>query len=130
VSRGMHQTAFNNWSVDTPTAGHDDYWKEDERKGIKRKYRRTNADRKQHQQRIVSGQPKQTERAVAVKIAKPVTAADMARTVGIDPKAFRQALRDAKLPWHQHDEDWTAEPKSAEHLAMRTVLVSLLKRKR
>ncbi|KAA3442032.1 hypothetical protein C7I87_32485 [Mesorhizobium sp. SARCC-RB16n] len=61
---------------------------------------------------------------------KLTNAADMARSVGIDPKAFRQALRDAKLPWHKRNDDWTVEIDGDEHSSMRTVLVTLLKRKK
>jgi hypothetical protein len=63
-------------------------------------------------------------------MAKLTTADDMARAVGVDPKAFRQALRDAELPSHDRNDDWEVELDSAEHSAMRTVLVTLLKRKK
>lgn len=62
-------------------------------------------------------------------MAKLTSAADMARAVGVDPKAFRQALRNANFPWHKHNDDWIVELDSAEHSSMRTVLVTLLKRK-
>lgn len=63
-------------------------------------------------------------------MTKLTGAADMARSVGVDPKAFRQALRDAKFPWHKHNDDWVVELDSSEHSSMRTVLVTLLKRKK
>ena len=62
---------------------------------------------------------------------KLTSAADMARSVGVDPKAFRLALRDAQFPWqHQLNGDWNVELDSPEHSSMRTVLVTLLKRKK
>jgi hypothetical protein len=62
---------------------------------------------------------------------KLTSAADMARSVGVDPKAFRQALRDAQFPWqHQLNDDWNVELDSAEHSSMRTVLVTLLKKRK
>ncbi|MFB9981230.1 hypothetical protein ACFSQQ_19570 [Mesorhizobium kowhaii] len=63
-------------------------------------------------------------------MAKLTNAADMAGTVGVDPTAFRQALRNAKFPWHKRNADWIVELDSAEHSSMRTVLVTLLKRKK
>jgi hypothetical protein len=63
-------------------------------------------------------------------MTKMTNAADMARAVGVDPKAFRQALRNAKFPWHKRNEDWIVAIDSAEHSSMRTVLVTLLKRKK
>ncbi|MER9507873.1 hypothetical protein [Mesorhizobium sp. M0579] len=63
-------------------------------------------------------------------MAKPTNAADMARAVGVDPKAFRQALRNANFPWHKRNDDWVVDLDSAEHSAMRTVLVTLLRRKK
>lgn len=56
-----------------------------------------------------------------------ITAIDIARSAGVDPKAYRQALRDADFPWHHHNERWTVEIDSPEHEAMRRVL-NLLKR--
>ncbi len=35
-----------------------------------------------------------------------VTAIEMARAAGIDPKRFRQALQEEKLDWHRHNERW------------------------
>ncbi|PBB89893.1 hypothetical protein CK215_25160 [Mesorhizobium sp. WSM3864] len=61
---------------------------------------------------------------------KPTNAADMARAVGVDPKAFRQALRNKNFPWHKHNDDWVVDLNSDEHSAMRTVLVTLLRRKK
>ena len=63
-------------------------------------------------------------------MSKPTNAADMARAVGVDPKAFRQELRNANFPWHNLNDDWIVDLDSAEHSAMRTVLVTLLKRKK
>lgn len=63
-------------------------------------------------------------------VARQTTAAEMARTVGVDPKTFRQALRDAKFPWHRHNDNWSVEIDSPEHSSMRTVMVTLLKRQK
>ena len=64
-------------------------------------------------------------------MAKLTNAADMARSIGVDPKAFRRALQNAQFPWqHQLNDDWEVEIDSAEHSSMRTVLVTLLKRKK
>ncbi|MBM2711063.1 hypothetical protein JQK88_07335 [Mesorhizobium caraganae] len=63
-------------------------------------------------------------------MAKLTNAADMARSVGVDPKAYRQALRNANFSWHKHNDDWIVELDSDEHSSMRTVLVTLLKRKK
>ncbi|RUU13795.1 hypothetical protein EOD23_03345 [Mesorhizobium sp. USDA-HM6] len=61
---------------------------------------------------------------------KPTNADDMARSVGVDPKAFRQALQDKKFPWHKGNDDWVVELHSDGHSSMRTVLVTLLRRKK
>ena len=54
-----------------------------------------------------------------------VTAADMARTRGIDPKRFRAALRAENLPWHNHGDGWTVERGSSEHADLERILVGL-----
>ncbi len=51
-----------------------------------------------------------------------VTAPDMARNAGIDPKKFRQALRDAELAWHKHGGRWKVFCDSPEHKDMLRVL--------
>lgn len=51
-----------------------------------------------------------------------VTAADMARSAGIDPKRFRAALRQANINWHPHNGRWEALRDSAEHRDMLQVL--------
>jgi hypothetical protein len=50
------------------------------------------------------------------------TAAFMARSVGIDPKTFRAALRRQHFSWHPHDSDWTVEIGSDHHRQMIAVL--------
>ena len=47
-----------------------------------------------------------------------VTAAEMAKAAGIDPKAFRKGLRDEQLPWHHHYDRWTVREGSPEHRDM------------
>jgi hypothetical protein len=61
-------------------------------------------------------------------IAKHTTAADMARTVGVDPNAFREALRSAKYPSRKRQTDWEVQIDSEKYAAMRTVLATLLAR--
>jgi hypothetical protein len=56
---------------------------------------------------------------------KIVTAVEMADAVGVDPKTFRQALRDQHFSWHRHNERWEVEEGSAEHQDMRHVLATL-----
>ncbi|WP_192177451.1 hypothetical protein [Mesorhizobium amorphae] len=64
-------------------------------------------------------------------MTKLTSAAEMARSVGVDPKAFRRALGDAQFPWqHQLNGDWDVELDSPEHSSMRTVLVTLLKKRK
>lgn len=54
-----------------------------------------------------------------------ITAADMARLVGIDPKRFRAALRKAALGWHGHNDAWTVEVGSDRHRQLQAVLAAL-----
>ena len=63
-------------------------------------------------------------------VAKQTTAADMARSVGVDPKAFQQALQDAKFKSHKRNNGGTVQIDSPDYSAMRTVLVTLVPRKR
>jgi 3-hydroxyisobutyrate dehydrogenase-like beta-hydroxyacid dehydrogenase len=51
-----------------------------------------------------------------------VKAVDMAKEAGIDPKRFRQALRDERFSWHAHNERWIVKAGSDEHKAMQSVL--------
>lgn len=57
-----------------------------------------------------------------------LTAAEIARSNGLDPKRYRQALRDAELPWYVHGARWTVEAGSPEHRDMLRVLEMLLGR--
>jgi hypothetical protein len=61
-------------------------------------------------------------------MTKLTTAGDMAKSIGVDPNAFRQLLSNAKFRWHKRN-DWEVEINGAEFSAMRTVLVTLLKPK-
>lgn len=61
----------------------------------------------------------------AASLPRMVTAAEIARAAGIDPKTFRAALRRAKLNWHAHYEKWEVPFGSAEHRDMSDVLASL-----
>jgi UDP-N-acetylmuramyl pentapeptide synthase len=57
-------------------------------------------------------------------IPNHTTAAAMAISVGIDPNAFRSALRTAKSP-RKRNTDWEVKIGSRSYSGMRTVLVSL-----
>ncbi|HTX75750.1 MAG TPA: isoleucine--tRNA ligase [Terracidiphilus sp.] len=54
-----------------------------------------------------------------------ITAIEMAREANIDPKRFREALRDENLGWHDPFERWTVETTSQEYEDMRRVLNGL-----
>jgi hypothetical protein len=56
-----------------------------------------------------------------------ITAPEMARERGIDPKAFRHALRQASLRWHAHGAPWAVVRGSSEHEDMKTVLAKLVR---
>lgn len=56
------------------------------------------------------------------------TAEDMARTIGVDPEAFRAALRSAKCH-RKRNTDWEVKVDSPAYSRMRTVLASLIMRK-
>jgi len=53
------------------------------------------------------------------------TAAEMARSQGVDPKRFRAALRRASLGWHSHNERWEVRIGSPEHRDMERILAAL-----
>ena len=55
------------------------------------------------------------------------SAAEMARAAGLDPKAFRQTLRDENLPWHTHNDPWIVSVGSPEHEDMQRVLARLVR---
>ena len=55
-------------------------------------------------------------------MADTTDAVEMATDADIDPKAFRTALRAAKLPWHLHGARWIVTIGSAEHRDMQAVL--------
>ena len=54
-----------------------------------------------------------------------ITAAEMARAAGVDPKRFRAALRSAGPAWHAEGGAWTVDKGSARHCEMETVLAQL-----
>jgi hypothetical protein len=56
-----------------------------------------------------------------------ISAVDMANAVGVDPKAFRDALRSAGLAWHRDKASWVVERDSPQHDDMKTVLVNLIR---
>lgn len=61
-------------------------------------------------------------------IAKYTTAEEMAQTVGVEPTAFREALRSAKYP-RKRATDWEVTIGGPAYSGMRTILASLLRRK-
>ncbi|TIV95596.1 MAG: hypothetical protein E5V85_20430 [Mesorhizobium sp.] len=54
------------------------------------------------------------------------SAEEMARSVSIDPKAFRRTLRAQRFDWHDRYSAWKVVIDSPQHVAMRTVLGKLL----
>jgi len=54
-----------------------------------------------------------------------VTAVDMARSAGVEPKRFRAALRQANLAWHSHNGRWEVRHGGVEHRDMIEVLALL-----
>jgi|HubBroStandDraft_6_1064221.scaffolds.fasta_scaffold1745817_2 hypothetical protein len=50
------------------------------------------------------------------------TAVAMAKQVGVDPKVFRQGLREQTFPWHSHNERRKVEVGSEQQEAMERVL--------
>ena len=53
------------------------------------------------------------------------TAAAMARSIGVDPQDFRQALRERNFSWRPVEGAWIVEVGSPEHLEMIRVLKKL-----
>ena len=63
--------------------------------------------------------------------AKPATgsictAEQMAKANGIDPNAFRSALRTKELPWHGRYDRWNVVHGSPEHADMKRVMRGLI----
>lgn len=54
-----------------------------------------------------------------------ISAIEMAKAAGIDPKRFRAALRGAGPQWHSHNGRWEVRIGSAEHADMARVLDTL-----
>ena len=61
-------------------------------------------------------------------IAKTANAEEMARTVGVDPDTFREALRSVMYP-RKRGTDWEVKIGSPAYSGMRTVLATLIRRK-
>jgi hypothetical protein len=59
-------------------------------------------------------------------MSETITAIEMAKEGGVDPKAFRAALRDGQPTWHALNSLWTVQKGSPKHEYMREVLSSLL----
>ena len=57
---------------------------------------------------------------------RQVSAVEMAMAASIDPKRFRQALRDEEFDWHVHEASWTVNRHGPEHLGMERVLRRLV----
>ena len=58
-------------------------------------------------------------------IVRHTTAAEMARSVGVDPDVFRAALRAVKHP-RKRGTDWEVKIDGPSYAGMRTVLVGLI----
>lgn len=58
-----------------------------------------------------------------------VTAAEMAREAGIEPKHFRKHLRRAGLAWHKDDRPWRGPRGGAEHEDLKRVLAAVLEKR-
>ena len=56
-----------------------------------------------------------------------VTAVEMAKSVALNPKPFRAALRRERFSWHRHNERWTVLRDSPEYRDMLRVLNRLSK---
>lgn len=63
-------------------------------------------------------------------MSRPVTAAELARDAGIDPKRFRRELRLAEdrgeIAWHRKWDRWSVPCDSPEHRDMERVLTNLI----
>ena len=63
-------------------------------------------------------------------MSRPVTAAELARDAGIDPKRFRRELRLAvdrgEIAWHRKWDRWAVPCDSPEHHDMERVLTNLI----
>lgn len=52
----------------------------------------------------------------------------MARSAGLDPKAFRTALRNENLSWHAHRSRWAVAVGGPEHADLERVLLDLTRK--
>jgi hypothetical protein len=57
------------------------------------------------------------------------SAVEMAKRAGIDPKIFRQALREEQFPWHIHNDYWEVEVGRERHSAMERVLKDVIRKR-
>jgi hypothetical protein len=55
-------------------------------------------------------------------ISNEITANEMADQAGVNRKTFRQALREAKLPWYIRYARWTVPRDGKKHADMKRVL--------
>jgi hypothetical protein len=64
-------------------------------------------------------------------VSKPrmITAQDMAKEAGVDPKLFRAELREARFSWHQHNDRWEVVYGSSEHNEMKALLDRIVARR-
>jgi hypothetical protein len=68
---------------------------------------------------------RQRAETVEGRVMATTSAVDMAKQAGIDPKRFRKALRDEHFSWHDHNDRWTVDIGSEQHVAMERVLRKL-----
>ena len=62
----------------------------------------------------------------SIEMNDMIRAVDMARDRGVDPKAFRKALRAESFNWHVLKQPWTVPRGSLEHRDMESVLNRLI----
>jgi hypothetical protein len=55
-----------------------------------------------------------------------ITAVQIAKANGIDPKVFRGRLRKAEIKWHQHGAPWGVLRGSPQHADMERVMAELM----
>jgi len=63
---------------------------------------------------------------------RTITAIEMAKGAGVDPRMFRRRLREARrggtgLAWHNLGDSWTVREGSAHYVEMQRVLDAMLR---
>ena len=55
-----------------------------------------------------------------------ITAVQIAKANGVDPKVFRERLSKAEMKWHQYGAPWEAPRDSPQHADMERVMAELM----